>query len=139
MGECEGEARIRAVRVVHEQPVGPDGRDLHDLETAVRALDDSALLLGAEANRLAVHEPDLVEGTGLLVRQSVERVIVEHRTVLVDLDDRRALVLGRLAKYIGEVGAVDVERPRHERRLRAERQCQRVERVVERPQAVSTW
>ncbi len=66
----------------------------------------------------------------LLVGQRRERAVVEHRTVLVDLDQRGALVGRGRAQHLGQVMAVAVDRPRHERRLGAERQRDRVERMV---------
>ena len=66
------------------------------------------------------------------VLEHVERAVVEDRAVLVDLDQRRAAVLGGRAQHLGEVLAVGVHGPRDERRLGAEGQRHRVERGVHR-------
>ena len=71
-------------------------------------------------------------GPLLLLPEQVERAVVEHVAVLVDLDERAPPVGGRLAQHLREVLAVVVHRPRDERRLRAEGQRDRIERVVHR-------
>ena len=70
------------------------------------------------------------EVLGVLHRS--ERVVVEDRAVLVDLHERRAAVGGRRPEHLGQVLAVGVDGPGHEGRLGAERQRDRVERVVQR-------
>jgi hypothetical protein len=79
-------------------------------------------LVAAEADRLAVLQPDHGLLGLLLVLQGVEGAVVEDVAVLVDLDQGRALVGGGLAQHLRQVLAVGVDRPRHERRLRADRQ-----------------
>ncbi len=68
----------------------------------------------------------------LLVRQQVEGPVVEDVAVLVDLDEGGPLVSRSAPKHVGQVCAIDVERPSHEARLGSERQRERVERLVER-------
>ena len=63
-----------------------------------------------------------------------ERAVVEDRAVLVDLDQRSALVRGGGAQHLGQVLAIAVDRPGDERRLRAQRQRDRVERMVGDPE-----
>ena len=82
----------------------------------------------------AVLQRNPVDRALLLVAQRVERAVVEHRAVLVDLDQRRALVLGRGPQHRRQVVLVGVDRARHERRLGAQRQRHRVERRVDRPE-----
>ena len=71
-------------------------------------------------------------GPGVLVEDRVERAVVEDVAVLVHLDERRAAVLVGPREHLGHVLAVHVVRAGDERRLRAERDRDRVERVVER-------
>ena len=121
---------IQPRRVVDDQRVLADVGDVDDLEAAVGAPRDSALALDAEADRLAGDQPDLVGVLDVLVGQRRERAVVEHRAVLVDLDERGALVGRRGAQHLSEVALVAVDRPRDERRLGAERERDRVERLV---------
>ena len=71
-------------------------------------------------------------GLGVGVLDGVEGAVVEDRAVLVDLDERRAAVGGGGGEHLGQVLAVGVDGAGHERRLGAERQRDRVERVVHR-------
>ena len=100
---------------------------------AVRVADDAALALGAEADRAAVLEADLVRLLALGA-DGVEGAVVEDVAVLVDLDQRRSLVVRRGAQHLRLVVAVRVHRPRDEARLGAERQGDRVEGVVQGPE-----
>jgi hypothetical protein len=69
---------------------------------------------------------------GARVLDQLEGAVVEDVAVLVDLHERRALVLGRRTQHRLQVLAVGVDGAGHERRLRAQRQRQRVERRVRR-------
>ena len=71
-------------------------------------------------------------GPGVLVEDRVERAVVEDVAVLVHLDERGALVLVRPPEHLDHVLAVHVVGAGDERRLGAERDRDRVERVVER-------
>ena len=104
-----------------------------------RRVHDAPLAVLAEGDRLAVLEPDqrLVAGVGLL--EQVERAVVEDVAVLVDLDERRALVLGGRAQDLLEVLAVGVDGTGDEARLGPERERDRVERRVRRARPASTW
>ena len=73
------------------------------------------------------------------VLEHVERAVVEDRAVLVDLDQRRAAVLRGRPQHLGEVLAVGVHGARDERRLGAEGQRHRVERVCPPSPPASTW
>ena len=70
MREREREARVGAVGVVDEQRVLADLGDVDDPQRAVRSRHDAALALRAEADRLAVLEPDLVGARLPLVAQA---------------------------------------------------------------------
>ena len=118
------------LRVVDNERVLPHVRDVDDLERAVGALHRATLVLLAEADRLAGLEHDHVVLARLLLAHGVEGAVVEDVAVLVDLDERRALVLGGGAQDLSHMAAVGVHRARHERGLRAERERERVERVV---------
>ena len=83
---------IVAVGVVDHEVVAIAG---HDLEAAVGGARHAVLAVGAEADRLALHERDAVEDGAVLLGQREERAVVEDRAVLVDLDERGALVLAR--------------------------------------------
>ena len=63
--------------------------------------------------------------------EQVERTVVEDVAVLVDLDQSRALMGGRVAQHRLQVLAVGVERAGDERRLRPERYRDRVEGRVD--------
>ena len=56
--EREGEARIVVVLVVDEERGLADVGDLDDAELSVGAHHDTPLVVGAEPDRLAVHEGD---------------------------------------------------------------------------------
>ena len=71
-------------------------------------------------------------GLGVVVLDRVEGAVVEDRAVLVDLHERRAAVGGGRGEHRGEVLAVGVDGACDERALRAQRQRDRVERVVQR-------
>ncbi len=77
-----------------------------------------------------MREPDLVVLALPLGAHGVEGAVVEDVAVLVDLDERRALVSGGGAQRLRHVRLVRVDRARHERRLRPERQRDRVEGMV---------
>ena len=75
---------------------------------------DAALALGAEADRLAVLEADLVLR---LLLDRVEGAVVVDVAVLVDLEQCRPLVRGRAAQDLRQVLLVGVDRARDEGRL----------------------
>ena len=111
----------------------PTSATVDDLDAAGLGVADQALgAFDAEADRLAVDQRDDRVGLGVVVLDRVERAVVEDRAVLVDLDERRAAVGGGRGEHRGEVLAVGVDGAGHERRLGAQRQGDRVERVVER-------
>jgi hypothetical protein len=118
------------VGIVDEQLLLPDDADVDDPEAPVVEAGDPALVLVPEADRLAVLEADLVGVLDALLGQRAERAVVEDRAVLVDLHERRALVDGGGAEHVGQVVAVPVDRPRHERGLGTERQRDRVEGMI---------
>src|SRR5215217_996951 len=89
-----------------------------ELARAILAELDAALALGPEHNRLAVDQPDLVLR---LLLDRVEGAVVVDVAVLVDLDERRALVHGRPAEDLGQVLLVGVDRAPYESRLGAQR------------------
>ena len=64
---------------------------------------------------------------------ALERAVVEDVAVLVDLDERAALVLVRPPEHLHHVLAVHVVGAGHERGLGAERDRDRVERVSSEP------
>ena len=72
-----------------------------DLVTAVLP-DPHAPVPVVEHDRLAVLQPDLVVLALGLLAQQVERAVVEDVAVLIDLDERRALVLGGAAEDLGQ-------------------------------------
>ncbi len=122
-------ARVGAVGVVDDERVLAHLGDLGDREAAVGGADHAALVLGAEADRLAVLEADLVRRAALAAH-GVEGAVVEDVAVLVDLDEGRALVLGGGPQGRGDVLLLDVDRAGDEGGLGAERQRQRVEGMV---------
>src|SRR6476619_6891372 len=70
-----------------------------DLEPAVLADPHAAGPL-IEDDRLPVHQTDLVVYALLLISDQVERAVVEHVAVLVDLDERRAGMLSSLSQHV---------------------------------------
>ena len=116
-----------------EQRVRAYVGDQRGLDAAGLGVADQALgTFDAEPDRLAVLERDDRVGLGVLALDRVERAVVEDRAVLVDLHERRAAVRGRRREHRGEVLAVGVDGPGHEAALGAQRQRDRVERVVDR-------
>ncbi len=116
--------------------VGDDRRrlglgDRSDLETAVLPEPHAPRPL-VEDDRLPVHEADLVVHALRLVPEQIERAVVEDVAVLIDLDERRAVVLGRLPQDLGQMLAVVVDRARDERRGRAKREGDGVEGPIDR-------
>src|SRR5882757_5065614 len=130
--ECERVGRIVDVGVVHHDVVGCGVRRLGDLE-AVAGLHHAVLTVGAERDRLAVGHVDQ-PFVGAFLAERVERAVVEDRAVLQDLDQRSATMGGRRTQHLGKALAVRVERPADEGGLGAQRQRDRVERVVQRAQ-----
>ena len=128
----ERERRVGAAFVVHHEPVETNVVDAHDLGFAEAVHRDAQLLLGTEANRLAVRELDQHLGPRVLVEDRVERAVVEHVAVLVHLDERGAGVLVCTPEDLDHVLAIHVVRPRHEAGFGTQRHRDRIERVVER-------
>src|SRR3954451_17284596 len=94
------------------------------------AANHAALALGAEPDRRAVLEPDLVVLPLPLGSNGVERAVVEDVAVLVDLDEGRAVVRRGGAQRLGHVLLVSVDRAGDERRFRAERKRDGIEGMV---------
>ena len=74
-----------------------------------------------------------VDPVALVLPDDVERTVVVDVAVLEDLDERGSTMPSGRTKHFREPLLVGVDRPRDERRLRADRDRERVERVVERP------
>ena len=115
--ERERQRGVGAVLVVHEQRVLAHVGDLDDLALTELVEHDAALAVGAEADRLAVLELDEHVGACFLGGDPLERAVVEDVAVLVDLDERAALVLVRPAERLHHALAVHVVGAGHERRL----------------------
>src|SRR5712691_452895 len=126
-GKRERVRRVIDMRVVHDQGVFAYLGDVDGLDRAVAPKAQTMLAARTVLDRLAVLQPhDIVLArTGFGDRS--ERVVVEDRAVLVDLDERRAPVIGSRAQHAGEVLAVRVDRASYEAGLGAERERQRVE------------
>ena len=103
--------------------------DSGDTDAAGRGSNQATAPAG-ESDRLAMHQRNGVIA-GVAAIEGVERAVVEDRAVLVDLDQCGA-AMRRRGQYRGEVLAVGVDRARHERRFGAQRQGDRVERVIDR-------
>ena len=87
----------------------------------------------AEDHRLAVLQPEHRVVTQGLVGGVLEDVVVEDHAVLIDLDERRALVSGRSAESLDHVFGVNVHRPRDERGLGGQRDGKGPQWIVDRP------
>ena len=110
------------VRVVHQQlRLVPH---LDDLDATVTALTHAFRALLVEADRLAMLEVDPVR---LVLAHEVERAVVVDVAVLEDLHERAALVRSGGAQHLRQMPTVGVDRARDERRLRADRDRQRIE------------
>jgi hypothetical protein len=73
-------------------------------------------------------------GARILVLADVRELsVVVDVAVLEDLDERRPAVMRGAAEHLGQAGLVDVERAGDEGRAGAERERQRVERIVDAP------
>src|SRR5918999_5572960 len=77
VGQLEGEARLLALGVVDHERVLAHVRDVVQLEATVRPTGDPALALGAEADRGAVRQADLVQLLLPLGAHGVEGAVVE--------------------------------------------------------------
>ena len=102
--------------VVHQERVLADIGDVDDLERAVRPEDNATISLGSEADRLAVLEWDQHVGVNVLAGHLFERAVVEDVAVLVDLDERRAVVRVGVPEHLLHVLAVHVVRATRRRR-----------------------
>ena len=128
-GEGGRVAGVGAMGVVDDERLLPHLGDVGEREAAVGGQDHASLELGAEADRLAVLEADLVRLAALAANR-VEGAVVEDVAVLVDLDEGRALVFGGRPQGRGDVLLLDVDRAGDEGGLGAERQRGRVEGMV---------
>ena len=90
----EGEARLAVVRVVDEQRALPRLGDVDDASRPVRVLDEAALTVGTESNRLSTLEVDPLR----LVLANLECAVVVDVAVLEDLDERRTAMPRRGAR-----------------------------------------
>ena len=117
-GQRERQRRVCAGLVVHEEAVLAHVGDLDDLALTELVEDHAALVVGAEADRLAVAQLDEHVGARFLGGDPLERAVVEDVAVLVDLDERAALVLVRAPERLEHAGAVHVVGAGHERGLR---------------------
>jgi hypothetical protein len=127
----EGKRERRIVSVMGDDAVGIDARRVADDETPVVPDVDAGTVI-VEHDGSTVFEADLILLAAFLVSEDVERAVVEDVAVLIDLDERRSRMRRGLAKHLGEVSPIVVEGAGHEARLRAERDRDRVERMVER-------
>ncbi len=127
----EGVGRARDRLVVNDDLAAGDVGGVRDLEPETTRLAHDALLpRPAERDRLTVLQTDQHRVAAGRVLQHVERTVVEDGTVLVDLDEGATLVRGGGTQHRVQVLAVGVDGTGHERRLRAERERDRVERGV---------
>src|SRR6516164_617104 len=131
-GQRERVRRVSGVRVVRQQRVRVGALGDDRLQRAVPGEPEPLGAVRAEPDRLTVLQPDQPGIARVRLLQRRERVVVEDRAVLVDLDERSALVVRGGPEHAREVLAVGVDRPGHEAGLRAERQRDRVERGVQR-------
>ena len=91
----------------------------------------------AEDHRLAVLEEEHAVGAHFLGGELLEGAVVEDVAVLVDLDEGGAVVLRGALQRRHQVVRVDVQRARDEGGLGAERDAERVQRVVDRAERAS--
>ena len=133
-GQRERVGRVVPAGVVDEQRIGIGVRHVHGLQPAVPAGPQPLTPVRAEPDRLTVGQPDqlIVPRGGVLQRR--ERVVIEDRAVLVDLHKRGAAVIGGGPQHAGQVLAVGVDGAGHEAGLCAQRERDRVERGVQRPE-----
>ena len=104
-------------------------RHVNELDAAVRPLPDAPFILLTEPNRLPVLEVDPVR---LVLADEVEGAIVVDVAVLKDLDERAPAMCGCSSQRFRQMRTIRVDRARHERRLRANRERQRIERPIQR-------
>ena len=114
MRQREGHRRVLRVLVVDvDQLARHVGRVRHPERPVV--LDrHAALSLRPERDRLPLLQPDLVLQAMRFLAQQVERPVVEDVAVLIDLDERGAVVGGGRPQDAGEVLAVVVQGPGNE-------------------------
>ena len=119
---------------MHEHGVLADVGDQREARIALVVHGHALLVVGAEPDRLTVLQRDQHVGPVLLAGDPLERTVVEDVAVLEDLHERGAVVIVRPTERLDHVLAIHVVRAGDERRLRPERDRQRVERMVERPE-----
>ena len=119
---------------MHEQRSLTDVGHVNDLEPTIGTLDHAPLHVGAEADRLAVHQGDQHRGPGIVGGDLLESPIVEDVAVLVHLDEGRTAVRMGPPEDLLHVCSVHVVGSGNEGRLGAERQADRIERGVDRPE-----
>src|SRR5213082_1240963 len=130
--EHEGDRGVFLVRVVDEAVRFVKARLApqldHFRQRPLHAYAAVAVL--AEDHRLAVLQVEHAFGPRLARGERVERAVVEDVAVLVDLDERDALVARRGLDDRAEVFDVNVYGARDEGRLRVDGERERVDRVV---------
>jgi len=132
-GKREGEGWIRQMSIVYGQRVLTNlGHLDHGEGPGLRIPDDAEVAVDTETDLLAMSQRDdrISRRGGLLDR--IESPVVEDRAVLVDLDQRAAAVRGSRPQHSCQVLSVRVDGPRNKGCLGAERERDRVERIVQR-------
>ncbi len=120
----------RRVLFVHVDGVHSDIGNVDNLR--LEAVDDDPLVLGLAKHKwFAVFEHQLGVGLGLPVKQVTKSHVIEDVAVLVDLNQRGALVLKSAGQHLGHVLGLTVDGPRHKCRVCTECQRERPEGVVQ--------
>ncbi len=130
-GQHERHAGIFPCLVVPEQGVLADVGHIDQLSTVLGVDHDPPLAVLAEPDGLAVSQRDQHRCSLVLRSDLAERPIVEDVAVLVDLDERRALVGVSPPERLHHVVAVHVVGSGHETRLGPEGDAHGVERTIE--------
>src|SRR5437764_1146374 len=107
-GEHERQPRLVTLLVVDEDLVLAHLGHVDDLRSALAVEDHTPGPVGSEANGLAVLERDQHLGPCFARRDLLEGAVVEDVAVLVDLDERPALVVVGPAERLHHVLAVHV-------------------------------
>ncbi len=114
-----------------EDALEADALDVDHLQAALRILSHSTPTTG-EHDRFAVLQVDQHLLADVLLGEGVPGAVVEDVAVLEHLDEGRSLVIVRPLEHLHHVLAVHVVGAGDERRLGAQRQTQRVERLIHR-------
>src|SRR5262249_37618344 len=93
---------------------------------------DSLVAILSENEGLSMLQINHSFVTNFFLREVLERAVIEYVAILEDFDKGSSLVLRRAMDRFHEVFCINVERSRHKRAFRRERDMQRIDGVIDR-------